>query len=208
MFVCQWLQHVRSLSVAWASASGAWGFSAVLRGSNSPVSRRRFTSARNSRCSTSFQSMKRQPASPCSGLSAFCAAVCTSERSNCRNTHVLETKLTCSNLDFDFQKELGKIFGHLAENRVLSVSQLYVLRNSAAWRHLLGRPCMSGLIASIVIQGSLLRDPLCRKVGQELARKTWTLKVHSIGFLFTNNLCPHICNKCDRDEGARCEDMG
>ena len=65
------------------------------RGNSSPFSRRRFASARSSRCSTSFQSMKRQPAARCCGLSAFCAAaVCTNESSNCRSTDVLKSRLT------------------------------------------------------------------------------------------------------------------
>ena len=54
----------------------------------------------------SIQSMKRQPAF--CGLSAFCAAVCTSESSSCRSTAVLESRLTCSKLDSTSQKNSAK----------------------------------------------------------------------------------------------------
>ena len=73
-----------------------------------PVSRRRFASVRSSRCSTSLQSMKRQPAVRCCGLSAFCAAVCKNESSSCRNTAVLESRLTCSKLDSTSKKNSAK----------------------------------------------------------------------------------------------------
>ena len=56
------------------------------------------------------------------------------------------------------------------------------------------------------VQESVLRDPVRRRVGHDLARKEWSMRVHSVG------LCPHdashVYSKCDRDEGARSEDMG
>ena len=62
------------------------------------------------------------------------------------------------------------------------------------------------------VQESVLRDPVCQRVGHELARKEWSVRVHSIGILLVDNLCPHatshVCSKCDRDEGARGEDLG
>ena len=62
------------------------------------------------------------------------------------------------------------------------------------------------------VQEWLLRDPVRRRVGHELAEKEWSMKAHSIGLLFIDILCPHaasrVCSKCDRDEGARGEDMG
>ena len=73
--------------------------------------------ARSSRCSTSFQSMKRQPAARCCGLSAFCAAVCTNESSNCQSTVVVESRLT--RLDSTSKKNSAKCFGHLLADRAL-----------------------------------------------------------------------------------------
>ena len=67
-----------------------------------------FASARSSRCSTSFQSMKRQPATRCCGLSAFCTAVSTNESSSCRCTDVLESGLALSKLDSASKKNSAK----------------------------------------------------------------------------------------------------
>ena len=57
------------------------------------------------------------------------------------------------------------------------------------------------------VQESLLRDPVRRRVGHELARKLWSMMVPSVGLLLKNNLCPHaaslVCSERDRDEGAR-----
>ena len=62
------------------------------------------------------------------------------------------------------------------------------------------------------VQESVLRDPVRRKVGHELARKEWSMRVHSIGLHLIDNLYPHaashVCRKCDRDADARGEDMG
>ena len=62
------------------------------------------------------------------------------------------------------------------------------------------------------VQESVLRDPVRRGVGRELARKEWSMRVHPIGVPLMDNLCPpaasHVCSKRDRDEGARGEDMG
>ena len=62
------------------------------------------------------------------------------------------------------------------------------------------------------VQECLLRDPVRRGVGHELARKEWSMRVHAIGLPLIDNLCPHaashVCSKRDRDEGARGEDMG
>ena len=91
------------------------------RGNSSPVSRRRFASARSSRCSTSFQSMKRQPAVRCCGLSAFCAAVCTNESSSCRGAEVVESRFE---VGLGFQEELGEVFDHLKADRTLEVSHV------------------------------------------------------------------------------------
>ena len=65
-------------------------------------------SAGSFRCSTSFQSMRRQPAVRCSGLSAFCAAVCTNESSSCQSTDVLESRFTRSKLDSTSKKNSAK----------------------------------------------------------------------------------------------------
>ena len=59
---------------------------------------------------------------------------------------------------------------------------------------------------------SVLRDPVRRRVGHELARKERSMRLHSVGLPLTDNLCPHaashVCSKRDRDKGARGEDMG
>ena len=61
------------------------------------------------------------------------------------------------------------------------------------------------------VQGSVLCDPVRQGVGHELAWKEWSMKVHSIGLLLLDNLCPHDAShgssERDRDEGARGEDM-
>ena len=62
------------------------------------------------------------------------------------------------------------------------------------------------------VQESVLRGPVRRRVGDELARKEWSMRVHSVALHLIDNLCPHaashVCSKRDRDEGARGEDMG
>ena len=94
----------------------------MSRGNRSPVSRRRFAPARSSRCSISFQSMKRQSAVRCCGLSAFCTAVCASESSSCRNSDVLESRLTRSKLHSTSKKN-SEVFGHLLTDRVVEGSR-------------------------------------------------------------------------------------
>ena len=42
------------------------------------------------------------------------------------------------------------------------------------------------------VQESVLRDPARRSVGHELARKDWSMRAHSIGLLFIDNLCPLV----------------
>ena len=63
------------------------------------------------------------------------------------------------------------------------------------------------------VQENILRDPVRRRVGHELTRKVWSMRVHSAGLrVHIDNLCPHaaahVCSERDRDEGARGEDMG
>ena len=104
------------------------------RGNSAPVSRRRFASARSSRCSTTFGSMKRQPAARCSGLSAFCAAGCTNESISCPSTDVLESRLTRSKLDSTSKKNSAKCLATslrielLKGSHVPSVQRLSVQR--------------------------------------------------------------------------------
>ena len=202
-------------------------------------------------CSTSFQSMKRQPAVRCCGLSAFCAAVCTNENSSCRSTAVLESRLTRSKLD-DIQEELGEVFGHHVADRALEgahvrpVQRLNVSRevpldvaqfdvrpgvahdaakfcSNVLWRTIQNQEpgCELGVTRACVhvrvdrvdhVQESVLRDPVRRGVGHELARKVWSMRLYSVALLLMDDLCPHtaphVCSKRDRDEGARGEDMG
>ena len=62
------------------------------------------------------------------------------------------------------------------------------------------------------VQESVLRDPVRRRVGHELARKEWSVRLHSVGLPLMDNLCPHpashVCSERDRDEGALGEEMG
>ena len=62
------------------------------------------------------------------------------------------------------------------------------------------------------VQESVLRDPVRRGVGHELARKVWSMRVHSVALPLVDDLrphaAPHVRSKCDRDEGARSEDIG
>ena len=60
------------------------------------------------------------------------------------------------------------------------------------------------------VQESVLRDAVRRRVGHELARIEWSMRLHSVGLPLKDNLCPapHVRSKRDRDEGARGEDMG
>ena len=114
----------------------------------------------------------------------------------------------------DFQEELGEVFGHLAADRALEGSHVRSVQRLCVRYEvpLLGVTRARVHVRVDHVQGSLLRDPVRRRVGHELVRKAWSMRVHSIGLLFIDNLCPHaasrVCSKCDRDEGARSEDMG
>ena len=217
------------------------------RGNSSLVSRSRFASVRSSRCSTSFQSMKRQPAVRCCGLSAFCVAVCTNESSNWRSTAVLESRLTCSKLDSTFQEELCEVFGHLLTDRALESAHVHPVhrlsvsrevpldvaqfdvrpgvahdaakfRSNVLWRTIQNQEpgCELGVTRACVhvrvdrvdhVQECLLRDPVRRGVGHELARKVWSMRVYSPALHLIDNLrphsAPHVHSERDRDEGAR-----
>ena len=117
----------------------------------------------------------------------------------------------------DFQEELGEVLGHLAADRALEGSHVRSVQRLCVRYEV---PLLGVTKARVHVrvnrvdhvQESLLRDPVRRRVGHELARKEWSMRVHSIGLLLIDNLCPHaashVCSKCDRDEGARSEDMG
>ena len=94
-------------------------------------------------------------------------------------------------------------------------------RSNVLWRtvqnqepgYQLGRACVHVRVNRVDhVQESVLRDPVRRRVGHELARKEWTMRVHSVALLLIDNLCPHaashVCSKRDRDEGTRGEDVG
>ena len=136
--------------------------------------------------------MKRQPAVRCCGLSASYAAVCTNDSSSWRSTAVLESRLTRSKLDSTSKKKLAKCLATLAD-RVLEGAHVRVDRVDH-------------------VQECLLRDPVRRGVGHELARERWSMRVYSAALPLIDNLCPHaaphVRSKRDRDEGARGEDMG
>ena len=52
------------------------------------------------------------------------------------------------------------------------------------------RASMSASIASIMSK-SVLRDPVRRGVGHELARERWSMRVHSVALPLKGDLCPH-----------------
>ena len=60
------------------------------------------------------------------------------------------------------------------------------------------------------VQECILRDPVRRGVGHELARKVWSMRVHSVALPLIDNLrphaAPHVRRERDRDEGVRGED--
>ena len=62
------------------------------------------------------------------------------------------------------------------------------------------------------VQECLLRDPVRRGVGHDLAKERWPVRVYSVALPLKDNLCamfaPHVRSERDRDEGARSEDMG
>ena len=62
------------------------------------------------------------------------------------------------------------------------------------------------------VQESVLRDPVRRGVGHELAWERWSMRVYSVALLLVDDLrplaAPHVRSERDRDEGARSEDMG
>ena len=153
---------------------------------------------------------------------------------------------------FDFQEELGEVFGHLLADRVLEgahvrpVQRLSVSRevpldvaqfdvrpgvahDAAKFRsNVLRRTiqnqepgCGLGVTRACVhvrvdrvdhVQECLVRDPVRRGVGHELAREVWSMRVYSAALLLKDNLCPHaashVRSERDRDQGARGEDVG
>ena len=62
------------------------------------------------------------------------------------------------------------------------------------------------------VQECLLRDPVRRGVGHELARERWPVRVYSVALPLIDDLrphaAPHVRSERDRDEGARGEDTG
>ena len=129
--------------------------------------------------------MKRQPAVRCCGLSAF------SEQP------IGGVQIDTFEVGLGFQEELGEVFGHLAADRVLEGTHVRPVQ----------RLCVRcavplfGVTKARVhvrvnrvdhVQESVLRDPPRRSVGHELARKDWSMRAHSIGLLFIDNLCPLV----------------
>ena len=169
-------------------------------GHSSLVSRRRFDSARSSSCSTSFQSMNHQPAARLCGLSAFYAAVCTNQSSSCRSTNVLESRLARLLLD-SASKNSGKCLAAdrtLEGSHVRSVQRAKFLRNvlrctiqnqEPGYQLSVPRACVHVRVNRVDrVQESVLRDPVRRRVGHELARKQSSMRAHSVGLHLTNNL--------------------
>ena len=163
--------------------------------------------------------MKRQPAARCCGQSAFfaAAAVRANESSSCRGTDVVESRLARSKLDSASKKNSSKC---LATSLRIELRKLAYVRSVQRMCVRYEVPLLGVTRARVHVrvnrvdnaQECLLRDPVRRRVGHELARKEWPVRVHSIGLLLKDNLCPHaashVCSKCDRDERARSKDMG
>ena len=57
------------------------------------------------------------------------------------------------------------------------------------------------------VEECLLRDPVRRGVGHELARERQSMRVHSAALPLVDDLRPHGRNELDRDD-ARGEDIG
>ena len=114
------------------------------------------------------------------GLSAFCAAVCADESSSCRSTDVAESTFE---VGLGFQEELGEVFGYLflkARMYARSNGCVYAVKFRCSASP--GRACEHVRVNRVDhVQGSVLRDPVRRGVGHELARKEWSMRVHSIG---------------------------
>ena len=157
--------------------------------------------------------MKRQPRARCCGLSAFCAAaVRANESSRCGGVQIGTFEV-----EPGFQEELGEVFGHLAADRTLEGSHVRSVQRLCLRCDV---PLLGVTRARVHVrvnrvdhvQESLLRDPVRRRVGHELARKMWSMRVHSVALPLTDNLCPHAAphfrSERDRDEGARGEDIG
>ena len=53
------------------------------------------------------------------------------------------------------------------------------------------RACVHVRVNRVDVQESVLRDPVRRRVGHELARKEWSMRVHSIG-LPSQTICVHM----------------
>ena len=62
------------------------------------------------------------------------------------------------------------------------------------------------------VQECLLRDPVRRGVGHELARERWPVRVCSAALPLVDDLCPHaathVRSERDRDDSTRGEDIG
>ena len=58
------------------------------------------------------------------------------------------------------------------------------------------------------VQESVLRDPVRRGVGHELALECWSMRVYPVAHHLIDDLCPHtashVRSERDRNEGARC----
>ena len=120
----------------------------------------------------------------------------------------------------DWHVRSCEVFGHLLADRVLegshvcSVQRLCVRCDVALLGVTRARVHVRVNRVDHVdhVQESLLRDPVRRGVGHELAREHWPVRVYSVALLLTDDLCPHaVCHvrsERDRDENARGEDMG
>ena len=103
-----------------------------------------------------------------------------------------------------FHEELGEVFGRFAADRVREGSHVRSVQ----------RLCVTCEVTLLGVTKVCvhLRDPVRRRVGHGLARKEWSLRVHSIGLLLIGNLCPHaaphVYSERDLDEGALGEDAG
>ena len=112
------------------------------------------------RCSTSFQSMKRQPAVRCCGLSAF------SEQ------RIGGVQIDTFEVGLGFQEELGEVFGHLAADGVLEGSHVRSVQRLCVRCAV---PLLGVTTAHVHVrvnrvdhvQESVLRDPVRRSVGHE-----------------------------------------
>ena len=106
----------------------------------------------------------------------------------------MESRLPCSKLDSTSKKNSAKC---LATSLRIELLKARMCARSNGCVYAMKFRCSASPRARVHVrvnrvdhvQESLLRDPVRRRVGHQLARKEWSMRVHSIGLLLIDNLC-------------------